>query len=78
MARRADSLSGWVNQALAEQKAKEQRLMAMAGAIADYEARFGAITPEEIAAQQRADQRAAIVVRGPRRGRARPRRGRAA
>lgn len=75
---RAESLSGWVNQALAERKAKEQRILAMAAAVAEYEARFGAISPEEIAAQQRADQRAAIVVRGPRRGRARPRRRRAA
>jgi len=75
---RAKSLSGWVNQALAERNTKEQRMVAMAEAIADYEARFGAISPKEIAAQQRADQRAAIVVRSPRRARARPRRGRAA
>jgi hypothetical protein len=68
---RADSLSGWVNLALAERKAKEQRLLAMAEAVAEYEARFGEISPEEIAAQQRSDQRTAAVVRGPRRARTR-------
>ena len=62
---RADSLSGWVNLALSERIAKERRLAAMAGAVAAYEDRFGAISDEEIAAQQRADRRAAIVVRGP-------------
>jgi hypothetical protein len=73
---RADSLSGWVNLALAERQAKERRLLAMAEAIADYEARFGEISAEEMAAQQRADQRAALVVRGPRRARSRPTRAR--
>jgi hypothetical protein len=68
---RAESLSGWVNLALAERQAKERRLLAMAEAVAGYEARFGPISPEEIAAQQRTDQRAAVVVRGPRGGRSR-------
>ncbi len=68
---RAESLSGWVNLALAERQAKERRLLAMAEAVAEYEARYGAISAAEIATQQRADQEAAIVVRGPRRARAR-------
>src|SRR5262245_63830053 len=68
---RADSLSGWVNLALAEREAKERRLLAMARAVGDYEKRFGAISAEEIAAQRRADMRAAIVVRGPHKTRAR-------
>jgi hypothetical protein len=33
-------------------------------AIGDYEAEFGEITADEIAAQQRADREDAIVVRG--------------
>lgn len=66
---RASSLSGWVNQALAEREAKERRLIALAEAVADYEARFGAISAEELAAQRRADERGARVVRGPRRPR---------
>ena len=37
----------------------------MAAAVADYEAEFGAITDDEIAAQRRADRESAIVVRGP-------------
>jgi len=64
---RADSLSGWVNLALAERVAKERRLQAMADAVAAYESLFGEITAEEIAAQERADRAAAVVVRGRRR-----------
>ena len=47
---RAESLSGWVNRALAEREAKERRLLAMAAAVARYEARFGTISEDEIAA----------------------------
>jgi hypothetical protein len=60
----ADSLSGWVNLALAERAAKERRLEAMAKAIAEYESVFGEITLEEIVAQTRADRARARVVRG--------------
>lgn len=62
----ADSLSAWVNLALAERAAKDRRLRAMGKAIASYEAEFGAITAEELAAQERADQRSARVIRGAR------------
>jgi hypothetical protein len=64
---RADSLSGWVNEALVERAARDRRLEALAGAIADYEAEFGEITAEEMAAVQRADRETAVVVRGRRR-----------
>ena len=60
---RAESLSAWVNLALAERAVKERRLRAMGEAIAVYEAEFGAITAEELAAQQRADRGSARVVR---------------
>jgi hypothetical protein len=60
----ADSLSGWVNEALAVRAASDRRLAAMNDAIAVYEAEFGEITEAEMAAQQRADRAAAIVVRG--------------
>lgn len=66
---RAASLSGWVNLALSEQAAKEKRLEALAEAIAAYEVEFGAITAGEIVAQERADRRSAIVVRGATRAR---------
>jgi hypothetical protein len=61
---RADSLSGWVNEALVDRAARDRRLEALAGAIADYEAEFGEITDEEVAAVQRADRETAVVVRG--------------
>ena len=60
---RVASLSGWVNLALAERVAKERRLRALADAVAAYEHEFGEITPAELAAQERADRRDAIVVR---------------
>ena len=61
---RAESVSAWVNLALAERAAKERRLAAMADAIAAYEAKSGAISAEELSAQARADRESAIVVRG--------------
>jgi hypothetical protein len=61
---RVDSLSGWVNLALSERAAKDRRLRALAAAVSAYEAEFGAMTGEELAAQQRADRAAARVVRG--------------
>jgi hypothetical protein len=60
----ASSLSAWVNQALAERAARDRRLQALADAIADYEAQYGRITDEEMAAQRRSDQETAVVVRG--------------
>ena len=60
----ADSLSGWVNQALAERAARDRKLEALAEAIAEYEAEFGEITAEEISGQRRVDRETAVVVRG--------------
>jgi hypothetical protein len=60
----AESLSGWVNAALAEQARRDQRLEALSAAIADYEAEFGEITAEELAVQRRLDRQEAVVVRG--------------
>jgi hypothetical protein len=64
---RAESLSAWVNAALAETVAREHRLLALAEAVAAYEERFGAISPQELAEQARADRESATVVRGHRR-----------
>jgi len=61
---RAESLSAWVNLALAERAAKERRLQALGEAIAAYESEFGEITAAELAAQERADRQSARVVRG--------------
>ena len=73
---RAESLSGWINLALAERVAKERRLVAMGEAIAAYEAVHGVISERELLEQARADRAAAVVVRGKaRKARARARRG---
>lgn len=61
---RVDSLSAWVNLALAERAAKDRRLRALAEAVEAYETDFGAITAEELAAQERIDRASARVVRG--------------
>jgi hypothetical protein len=61
---RAESLSAWVNAALAEKVAKERRLAALAEAVASYEKKHGAISVQELAEQARADRESAIVVRG--------------
>jgi hypothetical protein len=63
---RAESLSAWVNLALAERVAKERRLRALGEAVAAYEADFGPISPEELTAQERADRGSARVIRGAR------------
>jgi len=75
---RAESVSAWVNLALAERAARERRLAAMADAIAAYEAKFGTISAAELSVQARADREAAIVVRGKLRASIRGRRGRRA
>jgi hypothetical protein len=61
---RAGSVSAWVNLALAERAEKDRRLRALADAVADYERAFGAMTGEELTAQERVDRAAARVVRG--------------
>ncbi len=68
-----DSLSAWVNLALAERAQKERRLRALGDAIAAYEGEFGVLTSGELAAQARADRGAARVIRGTRRSAARKR-----
>jgi len=62
---RAESLSAWVNGALVDRAARDARLEALAAAVAGYEAEFGEISDDEIAAQRRADRESAVVVRGP-------------
>ena len=62
---RAPSISSWVNRALAERVATEQRLLALGEALDRYQAKFGAFTADELVAQRRADRRAAIRVHVP-------------
>lgn len=67
---RAESLSAWVNAALAERVARERRLAALAEAVAAYEEQFGVISAQELADQARVDRESAVVLRGNRAGRA--------
>lgn len=59
----ADSMSGWVNNVLAERTARDKRLAALGAAVAAYEAEHGEITAEERAEQRRIDRDAAAAVR---------------
>jgi hypothetical protein len=61
---KAESFSAWINTALAERVAKEQRLLAMAQALDAYEAKHGVISDAEVEAQVREVRAGAIVVRG--------------
>lgn len=74
---RADSLSAWVNLALAEHVAKERRLAALSDLVAEYETEYGVITSAELANREREDRRSALAVRGPAKGSARKRRSKA-
>jgi Arc/MetJ-type ribon-helix-helix transcriptional regulator len=71
---RVDSLSAWVNLALADRAARDRRLRALGDAVAAYEARFGVMTSEELADQERADRASARVIRGTAPRAAKPRR----
>jgi Arc/MetJ-type ribon-helix-helix transcriptional regulator len=64
---RAESMSAWVNLALAERAAKERRLQALADAVAAYEAEFGELSATELLVQERADRRNGVAVRPRRR-----------
>jgi Arc/MetJ-type ribon-helix-helix transcriptional regulator len=59
----ANSLSEWLNAALADKVAERRRREAMRAAIEDYEAEFGVITEEAMDRQVRLDRARAIRVR---------------
>lgn len=67
---RAESISGWVNDALRLKVEHDSRLQAIDDFITDYEAAHGTITEDEMAAAARNARERAVVVRG-----ARPRKG---
>ena len=62
----AESVSGWVSEALEDKILRDRKLALLAAAVAGFEAEFGEITVEEIVAQRRADRQGATVVRGQR------------
>src|SRR5688500_19141728 len=61
---RAESVSGWVNDALRRQVEHDARLAALAQFVADYEAEHGEISPSEIEDAKRHARARAVVVRG--------------
>lgn len=60
----AESVSGWVSAAIMEKADRDRKLARLRAAVAEYEAEFGEISAEEMAAQARADRGQAVVVRG--------------
>jgi Arc/MetJ-type ribon-helix-helix transcriptional regulator len=72
----APNLSVWVNNAMKKQLDSDRRLAAGRALIADYEARHGVITDEEIELAQREARRRALSVRGLRAGESRRKYGR--
>ena len=60
---RAESVSAWVSDALADKAAKDRRLAALAAAVAAYEVEHGTIESDELTEQARADRDAAAAVR---------------
>lgn len=72
----AASLSAWVNEALKAKLEHESRMHALNIAIRAYEAEYGEITDEDIAAAKREAKRRAVVVRGTRAGERRGKYGR--
>lgn len=60
----AESVSAWVNDALARQVAHDRRMRAMDELIAEYEAEHGVITDEEITATTKRLRAKATPVRG--------------
>lgn len=60
---RAESMSGWVNEALMDRVAKDRRLAALADAVAAYESEHGVIGEDELNEQARADRHAAATMR---------------
>jgi len=77
---RAESLSGWVNAALARQTEHDRRMKALDEFLRAYEAEHGEITASEIREATRLTRGRAVVVRGrpAERRRAAPRRKRGA
>ena len=69
---RADSLSGWVNDALRRQAEHDRRMGALDEFLESYEGEHGVITEDEMVAAARRARSRAIVVRTPPTKRVRP------
>jgi hypothetical protein len=60
----AESISGWVNDALRQKVDHERKLRGLDEFIKAFEAEYGEITDEELDAAYRAGKARAIVIRG--------------
>jgi hypothetical protein len=60
---RAESVSGWIAEAMADRRARDRRLAHLAALIAEHEEDHGVITADELAEQAQADRDAAAAVR---------------
>lgn len=60
---RVASLSAWVNGALADRMDRDARRDALAAAVEAYEAEFGVISEQDVAAQEADDRRSALRLR---------------
>jgi hypothetical protein len=61
---RAENVSAWVSAAMRRQVEHDARMRALDAFLADYEAKNGVITEEEIVIASRRARSAAVVVRG--------------
>ena len=61
---RATNVSAWVNEALRRQAEHDRRMRALDSFIQSYEAKHGAISPDEIERASRRARERALVVRG--------------
>ena len=59
----AESMSAWVNEAMAEKAAKESRLAALGRFIAEFETIHGDLSEDEMVEQRRDDEAALEVSR---------------
>jgi hypothetical protein len=66
---RAESVSAWVNDAMAERAARERRVAALTDLVTEYEAIHGEISADELAEQAQSDRDAAAVTRRRKRSR---------
>ncbi len=72
----SESLSAWVNDALAQKLARDARLAALRAALAAFEREHGSISEAEMAEAAREARRRATPARGTRAGESRRRYGR--
>ncbi|CAN5835930.1 MAG: hypothetical protein ACR2HP_04060 [Ilumatobacteraceae bacterium] len=59
----AESVSSWINEAMADRLARDRRLQALAELVTEYEAEHGMFTEDELAEQLQRDRDEAAATR---------------